>query len=77
MIGAEGIRARLQGQGHRVQRARVRQSLLRIDGGGVALRVAPPTQRRTYSVAGPNSFWHVDGNHKLIRLVLACFVSPL
>ncbi|XP_072025022.1 LOW QUALITY PROTEIN: uncharacterized protein [Amphiura filiformis] len=54
-------------QGYKIQRSRVRQSLLRVDPGGAALRVAPPTQRRTYSVAGPNSLWHIDGNHKLIR----------
>ncbi|KAK5861621.1 hypothetical protein PBY51_023003 [Eleginops maclovinus] len=23
--------------------------------------------RRAYQVAGPNSLWHLDGNHKLIR----------
>ena len=26
-----------------------------------------PIQRRTYSVAGPNALWHLDGNHKLIK----------
>ena len=67
LIGAEGVRARLIGLGHRIQRQRVRQSLVRVDGGGAALRSAPPIQRRTYTVAGPNSMWHVDGNHKLIR----------
>ncbi|CAM4530378.1 unnamed protein product [Leuciscus chuanchicus] len=25
------------------------------------------TQRRPYSVPGPLSFWHIDGNHKLVR----------
>lgn len=24
-------------------------------------------RRRQYSVPGPNSLWHIDGNHKLIR----------
>ncbi len=27
----------------------------------------PAIQRRTYSVLGPNTLWHVDANHKLIR----------
>ncbi len=26
--------------------------------------------RRQYSVPGPNSLWHIDGNHKLIRSVI-------
>jgi hypothetical protein len=48
--------------GHRVPRDRVRESLLRID----------PVQRvferirfhqRVYSVPGPNSLWHHDGQH--------------
>lgn len=25
---------------------------------------------RQYSVPGPNSLWHIDGNHKLIRSVI-------
>ena len=25
------------------------------------------SRRRVYSVEGPNSLWHIDGNHKLIR----------
>ncbi|KAA0701572.1 hypothetical protein E1301_Tti022885 [Triplophysa tibetana] len=25
------------------------------------------TQRRPYSVPGPLSLWHIDGNHKLVR----------
>ena len=48
--------------GHLIPRERIRQSLLRID----------PVQRvferiqircRTYSVPGPNSLWHHDGQH--------------
>ena len=48
--------------GHRIPRERIRQSLLRID----------PVQRvferirircHTYSVPGPNSLWHHDGQH--------------
>ena len=31
-----------------------------------------PISRRTYSVAGPNSLWHIDGHHNLVcwRLVV-------
>ncbi|XP_071854426.1 uncharacterized protein [Apostichopus japonicus] len=66
-LGPNAVRARLFAQGHRVQRWRVRESMLRVDPGGAALRAAPAMQRRTYTVAGPNSIWHIDGNHKLIR----------
>ena len=31
------------------------------------------TQRRKYSVPGPQHLWHIDGNHKLIRSNLFCF----
>ena len=29
--------------------------------------INPPISRRVYDVPGPNSLWHADGNHKLIR----------
>ena len=66
-IGPNAVRARLFARGHIVQRRRVRESMLRVDPAGAVIRAAPTTQRRTYTVAGPNSLWHVDGNHKLIR----------
>ncbi|KAJ7020748.1 hypothetical protein C8F04DRAFT_973698 [Mycena alexandri] len=48
--------------GHRVQRERVRQSLLRIDPvHRIFERIR--IRRRIYSVAGPNSLWHHDGQH--------------
>jgi len=56
-----------------VSRQNVRDSVLRIDPAGVALRTTERIQRRTYSVAGPNSLWHIDGNHKLIRFVRLLF----
>ena len=36
---------------------------------GLEMRVI---NRRHYHVAGPQCLWHIDGNHKLIRLVLYC-----
>ena len=51
-----------------IQRQRVRDAMERVDPAGVALRaLQPQLQRRQYKVAGPNSLWHIDGNHKLIR----------
>ncbi|KAL4007073.1 adhesion G-protein coupled receptor G5 [Sarotherodon galilaeus] len=56
-IGPEAVRASL-----RVP------SMLRMNPGAAALRaVLRRPERRTYQVAGPNSLWHIDGNHKLIR----------
>ena len=48
--------------GHRIPRERIRQSLLRID---PVQRVFERIRirRRTYSVPGPNSLWHHDGQH--------------
>uniref|UniRef100_A0A669C4E2 Integrase catalytic domain-containing protein n=1 Tax=Oreochromis niloticus TaxID=8128 RepID=A0A669C4E2_ORENI len=66
--GPEAVRASLRVRGLRVQRRRVRASMLRMNPGAAALRaVLRRPERRTYQVAGPNSLWHIDGNHKLIR----------
>ncbi|CAL8258413.1 unnamed protein product [Arctogadus glacialis] len=51
-----------------VQRSRVRSSMLRVNPAAAAARTMSQTlQRRAYRVAGPNSLWHIDGNHKFIR----------
>ena len=52
---------------HRVPEERVRSGLKRINPDGVALRWLQISPRRSYSVPGPLSLWHIDGNHKLIR----------
>ncbi|KAJ7900776.1 hypothetical protein B0H13DRAFT_1560470, partial [Mycena leptocephala] len=50
----------------RIPERRDRQSLLRIDPvQRVFQRIT--IRRRTYSVPGPNSLWHHDGQHGLIR----------
>ena len=55
----------------RVQEKRVRRRFHRIDLEGAIKRCISlkTIQRRKYNVKGSNSLWHVDGNHKLIRLV--------
>ncbi|XP_073727208.1 uncharacterized protein [Misgurnus anguillicaudatus] len=52
-----------------VKRSRVLASLRRVDAEGVLMRRLSlrTVRRRVYSVPAPNSLWHVDGNHKLIR----------
>ena len=68
MLGCNSILARLQADCIRVQRHRVRSSLHRVDPLGVSHDgVSRAIQRRRYSVRTPNSLWHIDGNHKLIR----------
>ncbi|KAF8055696.1 hypothetical protein FPV67DRAFT_1567427 [Lyophyllum atratum] len=48
--------------GHRVPRERIKQSLIRIDPvHRVFQRIK--IRRRVYSVPGPNSLWHHDGQH--------------
>ncbi|MEQ2186507.1 hypothetical protein GOODEAATRI_029239 [Goodea atripinnis] len=48
----------------------------RLDPRGVLMRTLQlnPRRRRRYSVPEPNSLWHIDGNHKLIRwcIVVHC-----
>ena len=58
---------RLRAQGIHVQRERVRESLRRVDPSGVDSRMRRVLRRRTYHVESPNSLWHIDGYHKLIR----------
>ncbi|KAI8478385.1 hypothetical protein Bbelb_438850 [Branchiostoma belcheri] len=67
--GYRMMRGHLAGQGLRVQEERVRLAMHRVDPVGVFLRSISlrVLVRRTYHVRGPNSLWHLDTNHKLIR----------
>ncbi|KAG8916566.1 hypothetical protein FRC02_003747 [Tulasnella sp. 418] len=64
--GLSMLHGSFRAMGHNVPRERLRQSLLRID---PVERVFGrlKIKRRTYSVPGPNSLWHHDGQHGLIR----------
>uniref|UniRef100_A0A7M5X4R2 Integrase catalytic domain-containing protein n=1 Tax=Clytia hemisphaerica TaxID=252671 RepID=A0A7M5X4R2_9CNID len=57
----------LRERGLHVQRNRIRQSILRLDPIGRECRRRRTVFRRQYHVHGPNSLWHIDGHHKLIR----------
>lgn len=57
----------LQHRGIRVQRYRLRDSIGRNDPLRRSLRWHQAVSRRTYSVKGANSLWHIDGHHSLIR----------
>jgi hypothetical protein len=58
--------------GHRLPRERIRASLMRIDPvQRVFQRIR--IRRRVYSVPGPNSLWHHDGQHGQCCLNIFCF----
>ena len=53
--------------GYKVPRSRVRASIHRVDPINTVIRRSVTIRRRVYCVEGPNSLWHIDGNHKLIK----------
>ena len=65
--GQTMVRGMLRSQGIHVSITRIRDCIAEVDPVNTALRWAATTHRRTYSVPRPNSLWHLDGNHKLIR----------
>ena len=66
-IGEKTMDGMLRAQGIKVQRQRVREALFAADPNGVQLRLRRVLHRRVYNVEAPNSLWHVDGYHKLVR----------
>ena len=70
--GETYVRGALQSRGITVQRVRIRESLMRIDPVGRAIRKRHQIVRRTYNVTSSNYLWHIDSNHKLIswRIVI-------
>lgn len=67
LIGCSMISGRLRSLGLRVQRQKVRESIVRVDPVNVRVRWACVIYRRAYSVPGPNSLWHLDGHHSLVN----------
>ena len=65
--GQKTLAGHLSTMGYQIQRYRVRDSLYRVDPWGVKQRSRRLLHRRKYKVAGPNSLWHIDGNHKLVH----------
>ena len=66
-VGCSVVLGVLRSRGIHVQRDRCRSALAITDPIASALRWGAAVQRRTYSVPGPNSLWHIDGHHCLIR----------
>lgn len=73
-IGQKRLVGALRSRGLHIPRRRVRVCLREVDPLGTALRWRATIYRRKYSVPTPNSLWHIDGNHKLIRYRLVVHV---
>ena len=65
--GEKTVSSQLRSQGYKIQRQRVRDSIRRVDPIGIEMRSGRRLHRRVYHVESPNSLWHLDGYHKLIR----------
>ena len=65
--GCKTLAGHLSTLGLKLQRQRVRDSMYRVDPWGVEQRSRRVLHRRKYTVSGPNSLWHIDGHHKMIR----------
>ena len=72
-IGRRRFIGALRSRGLNVQRWRVTECLRRVDPVGTALRWRMTIHRRKY-VPTPNSLWHIDTGHKVIRYKLITHV---
>ena len=66
-LGERSIDGILRSSGTIVQRQRIRNALWSVDPEGVSLRLRHSLHRREYNVESPNSLWHADSYHKLVR----------
>ncbi|XP_070401378.1 uncharacterized protein [Nothobranchius furzeri] len=73
--GYRMVKGRLLSMRINVQWRRLTASMHRVDSLGILCRLTGLgcIVRRTYSVRGPLSLWHVDTNHKLIRFNIVIF----
>ena len=69
-VGYKRMTGLLLARGLRIQQNRIRETMRRVDPHGTLFRALSlrPVRRRRYHVPSPLSLWHIDGNHKLIRL---------
>ena len=73
-IGRRRFIGALRSRGLGVQRWRVSECLHQVDPVGTILRWRMAIHRRKYYVLTPNSLWHIDSGHKLIRYKLITHV---
>lgn len=73
--GYRMVKGRLKSIGIHIQWRRLTASMHGVDSLGILSRLSGLgcIVRRTYSVRGPLSLWHVDTNHKLIRYNIVLF----
>ncbi|KAG5349600.1 hypothetical protein C0989_002863 [Termitomyces sp. Mn162] len=76
-FGRRMIDGFLLSHGERVPRQRIIDSYSRVIGPTTSTFAPRRIQRRIYSVPGPNSLWHHDGQHGLIRwkIVIHAFID--
>jgi hypothetical protein len=72
-FGRRMIDGHLKHLGHRVPQSRVQASYARVHGAPASSFGPGCIQRRVYSVPGPNSLWHHDGQHGKFDLSLTSF----
>ncbi|KAI4892785.1 hypothetical protein NFI96_017023, partial [Prochilodus magdalenae] len=65
--GYEMMVGHLKAPGIRIQRHRVQEAMRREAPEGMRTLRLQTLRGRRYTVPSPNSLWHIDGNHKLIR----------
>ena len=65
--GRSMILGHLNSIGIKVQQKRVTESLVRVDPDGCHMRWSLIIRREKYNVPAPNSLWHIDSHHSLIR----------
>ena len=73
------MRGFLRARGLQIQWHRIEDSMKRVCPEGVLMRSLQFTvlKRRIYNVRSPLSLWHIDGNHKLIRLEFSSFLGAV
>ena len=67
MGGCSILSGYLRSLGLRIHRDRFRASIARVVPSNVRTRWGAVFYRRSYSVPGPNSLWHLDGHHSLVN----------
>ena len=65
--GESYMRSHFRALGYYVPRKRIRAGINRVDPRNTTLRWGALVSRRVYAVPWPNSLWHLDGHHSLIR----------
>ena len=74
-FGRQMIDGHLRHLGHRIPRSRLRESYARVHGAPANSFGPRRIERRVYSVPGPNSLWHHDGQHGKFFIWICSFFS--